>query len=338
MTITFQVERNPSPNLCEAVADTAPTNPFYTPQYVGCKRSQARSLWMLLLREENRLVSGCPAFVKNGLFTRSLEIESLPAIPDPGVFCEGLLGACREAHISEVCVHTAASSSTNIPQTPGETSRRKRCEFVIDLQNVDLWRQLRPSHRWRINRSRKAGVKASKTSGLQAWQCHLEAVRASIDRRRGRGERFAEIKNVQWLEGVMESGQGELYQAELGNEVVSSALVVKAKRGAYYFWAGTSATGMAVGASHLLIHEIANQLQTQAVDILNLGGTDLQNKGLIEFKRGFGAREILLEDVDLYLGSRTRRLLGRAFELLKEDRRDFFKRGVERLVGSPARP
>src|SRR3972149_10672561 len=97
MPIEFHAEANPSAKLCEEVANLAPTNPFYTLEYLESKRAAGIRPLLLLLRENGQLVAGCPAFLHNGLLTRSLEIESLPTIPDGAVFWGNLQQVFRQS-------------------------------------------------------------------------------------------------------------------------------------------------------------------------------------------------------------------------------------------------
>src|SRR3972149_1721166 len=129
MPIEFHAEANPSAKLCEEVAHLAPTNPFYTFEYLESKRASGVRPLLLLLRENGQLGAGCPAFPPSRLLTRSLEIESLPPIPDSAVFWDLLLRFCRASGISGLGVYTAASTSTRIPALPGEIWRRTRSEY-----------------------------------------------------------------------------------------------------------------------------------------------------------------------------------------------------------------
>src|SRR3972149_3053653 len=142
MPIEFHAEANPSAKLCEEVANLAPANPFYTFEYLESKRAAGVRPLLLLLRQNGQLVAGCPAFLHTGLLTRSLEIESLPTIPDSAVFWGHLQRFCRESGISGLGVYTAASTSARIPALPGEIWRRTRSEYVLELQTSDLWKRL----------------------------------------------------------------------------------------------------------------------------------------------------------------------------------------------------
>lgn len=333
MSIEFSAEADPSEQLCREIANLAPANPFYTFEYLEAKRAAGARPLALLLRENGQLVSGCPAFLHIGTFTRSLEIESLPTIPDSPVFWEQLQGFCRESGISGLAVYTAASTIARIPALPGETWRKARCEYVMELQNCDLWNGMRSNFRSKITRSREAGLTVARTTGSRAWQEHTSAVRASVERRKSRGETVTMVEQTNFFEALVRNGRGEIYQAVLNGTALSSAFVARSERAAYYLWAGTASEGMALGASHLLVYEIARKMQEESLDFFNLGGAYLEDEGLRQFKKGFGTTEVSLEAAEFCLGSRVTRKLGRAIDLLRDDPKRFLKRGMGLFAG-----
>ncbi|MEE8529536.1 MAG: hypothetical protein V3S35_02060, partial [Nitrosomonadaceae bacterium] len=56
---------------------------------------------------------------------------------------------------------------------------------------------------------------------------------------------------------LIESGAGEIFQAVLASQVVSSNLILMAEKAGYNHTQGTSPEGMDCGAAHFLIHGIA---------------------------------------------------------------------------------
>jgi hypothetical protein len=331
MALEFLVECDPSDRLCREVADQDPCNPFITVEYVNARRNTGLRPHAVMLRDNGHIVTAGMAYVRKGFLVRSLEIESLPLVVGGDLFWSGLGRFCKETGISQLAVHTAASRRAAIPSLPGEVWRQTRSEFVVELTARDLWKQMRPSHRQRVNRSRKSGVVLRTAEGERAWEDHAVAVTASMERRRTRGEHIALIRQSRFFEALIESGRATLFQAVLEDRALSSALVISADKGAYYFWGGTRSEGMALGASHFLLHEISLRLQADNIEVFNLGGTDLANKGLVEFKRGFGASEIGLQSAGFQFGSRVKRTLGRSIELLRDDPARLFRAVMNRL-------
>src|SRR5437588_5746705 len=259
--------------------------------------------------------------MKSGYLGRSLEITSLPAFPDwegSEVFWGGLLQVCRQHRISDLLAHTYASAAVTIPALPGEIRRRIRCEYVLELQRPDLWDRLYRDHKRNIKEGRKAGLQMRRAVDQHACQEHARLVGMSLERRKSRGESVPEDVQVQSFVTMTQSGAGELFQAVLDGVVLSSILVLMATRGAYDQTSGTSPQGMASGASHFLVYEIASTLREQSKELFYLGGAGELDFGLKRFKAGFGASLVKLEAAEFFLGSPIRRGLRSAAWLLRD--------------------
>jgi RimJ/RimL family protein N-acetyltransferase len=319
MAVEFCAEVDPSNEVCRAVAALAPANPFYTPAYIGARRLMGSRIWILLLHEDSRLISGCPAFARSGYLNCSLEIPSWPSLPNGNVFAEGLLEFCRETRISSLEINSFASASDDLPSLPGQIHREPRFEYVLDLRKSDLWDDLAPKHLQSIKRARKTGLQVRCVADPEARREHARLLAASMERRRHRGESVPDRVLTDTFVALTQSGVGELFQAVLGEKVLSSALVLLAERGAYFHSAGTSPDGIACGASHYLWHEVANIMRARSIEVLNLGGADPDNHGLQRFKTRFGATKVGLQSAEFFLGSMARKKLGTAARLLRND-------------------
>jgi GNAT acetyltransferase-like protein len=321
MSFELRADSDPSQELREEVAGFAPVNPFYASAYLEARRASGYQPWVVTLRRDGKLVAACTAFMKSGYLGRSLEITSLPAFPDwegSEVFWGGLLQVCRQHQISDLLAHTYGSPEVMIPALPGEIRRRLRCEYVLELQRLDLWDRLSPNHERNIKRGRKAGLQMRRVVEQYACQEHARLIGMSLERRKSRGESVPQDIQVQSFVAMVQSGAGELFQAVLDGVVLSSILVLTAARGAYYQSAGTSPQGMARGASHFLVYEIANTLREQRKELFNLGGADELNSGLARFKAGFGATLVKLEEAEFFLGNPVRQRLRSAVRLLRD--------------------
>jgi len=105
-----------------------------------------------------------------------------------------------------------------------------------------------------------------------------------------------------------------------GGKTLSSATVLRSKSSAYYHTAGNHPDGLAVGASHFLLYEIAAELSRESATEFNLGGTHPSNEGLVRFKTRFGARPVDLEAASFYLGGKIRQHLISASRTLRARR------------------
>jgi lipid II:glycine glycyltransferase (peptidoglycan interpeptide bridge formation enzyme) len=138
-----------------------------------------------------------------------------------------------------------------------------------------------------------------------------------MERRISRGEQVSPDAQIGLSVALLEHHAGELFRATLGNQVLSSILVLRAARGAYYHSAGTSREGMAIGASHLLIRTVVEILRDEGIQRFNLGGADANNPGLERFKTGFGGQAVSLEAAQFYLGNRLQKGLAAMVALLR---------------------
>jgi len=234
-----------------------------------------------------------------------MEIPSLPALAENmATFWDGLFRFCRRSGITHLGVNTYASPEASIPVIPTPARRTDRIEYVIELGLSDLWPSVRPSHRQRINRARKAGLQLRSSTSEQDCQIHCEMMGESMKRRERRGEEVSTSTPVEGFLFLLRAGAGVLFQAVLDGRVLSSGLVLLSSRGAYYQTSGTCTDGMDCGASQFLIFETARDLQGRGFGAFNLGGVSGANPGLHEFKAGFGAirRPLAAVEFDLQTG------------------------------------
>jgi len=319
MAIEFCVEANPPQELVAQLVSLAPTNPFYTPKYIAAMQTTGYEPIVFTLRTSTALLSGCTAFLRRGRLNKSLEIVSLPALIDNQDFWDGLIDFCRRTRLSWLDIGTFGSSPTKIPSLPGEIARQKRCEYVLDLTEGNLWEHLSSNHRRNQKRAEAAGVLIRQVSDERSCLQHAESIGLSMRRRRFRGEKVSDEVSYQEFLAFTKSGSGELFQAVLKGKVLSSLMILMSDRGAYYQSAGTSPEGMAVGASPFLVKKVAELLKERSIELFNLGGASEDNSGLVRFKSGFGASAIQLESVRCYLGSNTKKKLSTAYNLLRKN-------------------
>jgi hypothetical protein len=328
MACEFHAEANISESLCREISTLAPSNPFYSLKYAQARRLLGFEPWGLTLRRDGLLISACTAFMRSGRFSRSLDIPSLPMVPDCEAFWNGLKGICKNAGVSHLEIDSFASTAkVAIPVLSNEIGRRTRHEYILELQKDDLWRQLHRNHRQNINRARKLGLEVRRLTAAKACQAHARVIGSSMERRKNRGESVPEAGPIGSFLAFTQSGAGEIFQAVLGERVLSSGLVLMAEKGAYYQSAGTSPKGMASGASHFLVHEIASILRAESMELFNLGGTERLNEGLVRFKTGFGGSTIELEAAEFFVGSKVKRKILVVTQLLGAQSRRFL-RGV----------
>lgn len=304
----FDLDAAPREDVLQRAAETAPYSPFLTPAFADAQRRGGREIALLSLRRDTEMVSCCLAATKRGRLHTMVEIFSLPEGGDRPEFAEGLLHLCRSVTADLLAVDSLGSRVRGVPPLGGRISHRTRREHIWSLAGKDLWSDLSANHRRNVTRARKAGVVVAVAEGEANLERHLALTDASLARRERRGEHVqtGDPQLASWRV-LLETGAASLYQARLGDEVLSSILLLKAREGAYYHSAGTSPEGMRLGASQMLIFEVATRLSVEGLSVFNLGGAEPANEGLHRFKVGFGTSSQELEAATYQVAGVVRR-------------------------------
>jgi hypothetical protein len=317
MTAEFHTTKDFPRDLCNEISALEPCNPFHTLGFADAMQALGAQPRLLYTADQGLLLKGCLGFLRSGRLNRSLEIPSVPGFTSDDIFWTSLVNLCRQERVTQLGVDSFASASAVIPSLPGEVSRQSRIEYILDLGSPDLWSKMSTNHRRNIQKALKAGVVIGRSSAAQACQDHARLQDASMERRIGRGEHVMADAQIRTAAALLEHQVGELFRATLGNQVLSSILVLRAVRGAYYHSAGTSREGMSLGASHLLIKTVVEILRDEGIQRFNLGGADARNPGLERFKTGFGGQAVSLEAARFYFGNRLQKGLAAMVDLLR---------------------
>jgi len=319
MTAEFHASRDFQSEACSELASLDPLNPFRTTAYASAMNSLGKEPWLFYSKENGRVIHGCWGFLETGRLSRTLDIPSAPNLTRLDPFWIHLSDFCRQHRVSHLSIQTFASTKAEIPTMEGEIERRSRVEHYLDLRNPDMWSMLSTNHLRNLRKAKKACVELERSTTSEACQDHVRLQNASMERRSSRGEQVSADAQVRTTVALIEHRAGELFRAKCEGVVLSSILILRSSKGAYYHTAGTSPEGMAVGASHFLIWQIAEALRADGIEQFNLGGADSNNPGLERFKKGFGPREERLETASFYLASPLRRSITAAIRALKND-------------------
>ncbi|MBV9082568.1 MAG: GNAT family N-acetyltransferase [Acidobacteriaceae bacterium] len=322
MAATFFCDPADSADLSQAIEQHGATNPFCTAGYVRAMTELGHEAWMAGLRHNSEIAGLSPAFVKCGRLSRVLEMPSLCAGASEPQFWDGLLGFCERLKISDLLLDTFNSPPVEIPHLKGELDRKQREEYTLDLQKLELAAVLSTNHKRNLKKARGAGVSLLPASDPTACDEHLRLMQASTNRRQDRGETVSMALDPAESSAFLKHGVGELYQAVYEKQPVSSVLILRSVKAAYYHSAGTTPEGMGLGASHFLIHAISEHLKQSGVATFNLGGAE-PGSSLARFKTGFGASVISLASLRCYLGPVWKKKLRSAVVLAR--RQPFFR-------------
>lgn len=310
----FVASPDPPAALMDAAAAAASDNPMMTRAYAGALRAAGERVVLLALEAPDGVRAACYARMRRGRLTRTVQVDAWPSDRAGADFVQGFLAFCARARVDIAELDTFGVAGGRLPGLPGV--RRARCEHRWDLDGGVSLRAFSANHRRAVNRARGAGVTVRVAEDPAALEAHARLARASLDRRARRGERVPVATPDPLWRPLLAQGSARLHQAMAGGEVVSSILVLRAPHAAYYQSAGTSAQGMELGASHLLILETAALLASEGVTLFNLGGAEESSAGLYRFKSGFGTRPIALEAGRFDVTGGARRLVRRAIGTL----------------------
>ena len=347
-----------SRSVIAELSASVPANPFATLGYFESRRQTGWTSWVLVQgNTSGEVTCGCGAFMKRKGLNRKLEIPSLPALPDDTSFWVDLRAFCRRHYVTKLELGTFGSPpGVRIPAVGGcplaaksgfgwarihgsdqcgrrsrHCMHRTRCEWILDL-DLDIDAQIDRRHKAHIKKARRAGVVVKRGWSIEAVSAHRAMIGNSMERRRARGEEVPSVGPSGEFVALLQSGAGELYQAVSSGEVLSSGLVLRSPNAAYFHTRGTSPEGMAIGASHIVVHSIMTQLKAEGMRTFNIGGAD-EGSGLERFKKRFGASPAHTESATCYLGPLWAQDANRAVELLRSDWR-LLLRSLPRRVSS----
>jgi hypothetical protein len=303
-----------------------PENPFCTDEYVKATEMLGHEAWIVGTRYGSKVQNAAVALLRRGRLSATLEFVSLPQEASKQEFWEVVYGECRSLKITDLIAGTFASTPFHLPNLAGESSRTSRTEYLVSTDQGNFERRLSYNHRRNLRKAQMAKLVIRRGSAEGDWlREHGRLMNHSLARRASRGESVpAQGTNLEEHAAYLRAGAGELFQAMQDNEVVSSILVLRSPQGAYYHSAGTSSSGLSVGASHFLIGSICRELASERVPIFNLGGAP-NGSSLARFKAGFGAAEIALSACTCHLGAKWISTIQSAINLARADRQQLWK-------------
>ena len=316
MEATFSARRADERSVSDA-SRIDPHNPFLDAGYLRTQQALGIECWLFGIESAGRLQAAALGLIRHGRIFRSLEIPSTPGVDVESVFWSGLDAFCRDEKVTNLELSTFASPSVSIPPLRGEEARTPRTEYQLALSGRDVFAGLSSHHRARVKKARARGLTMRRAVSGEALDAHVALQSNSMARRRERHEDVPlEIGNAEDA-ALLANGAAELYQAMIGSDAASTLLIMRSSRGAYLKAAGSSPDGMRVGASHFLVLETAVALQSEGVEVFNLGGVRPEEEGLRAYKAGFGGTPVDSESVVAYVGGRLRRRVSAAVEKIQ---------------------
>ncbi len=251
--------------------------------------------WTFLERRGTTEIPIAFGAIKRGSIRAALDVCVLPTIEHTAETWRALAAFVSRFDITDLLVESIGlpSSQVAVPTLAGEVQRYSAVKlYVMRLDAPDWDQNISSNHRRNIRKATKAGVTIVRAESDEALRAHNQLIKASLQRRAHRGEPTNLASSEEEIEMILKSGAAELYQAWLGDEIVSSKMLYTIERRyAYYDTGGTSPAGMSVGASHLLMHTMMRELHGRGIVTLNLDVASKAAGGLARFKKDFGAEE-----------------------------------------------
>lgn len=151
---------------------------------------------------------------------------------------------------------------------------------------------LRDSTRRNINKAKKAGVVVRKSEDLRDlkdFYCMHKNTRKSHG---VPPQPFVFFENI--YKHIISKGKGIVILAEHQNEIVAGALFLSFGDTAIYKYGASCRDTNKIRPNNLIMWEAIRWCSEHGLRSLNLGRTDLNSEGLLQYKRGWGCKESLL--------------------------------------------
>lgn len=278
---------------------------FFDPRWVlSLDKCFQRPQWFVLRFHESIMATGV-AVHEYGPIGGRLVFPTAPVFigPDDTLrteFWNGVKKYAQKRVVASVNILSFDSDPFEIPELFPWRKVVEREEFLWHISDEETHglNSLSTNHRRNIKKGQKFRLELICGQGDQLLGTHLELCGLSAKRRAMRGSAsgsdFSEGARVRRF---LESRHGTLWQAVHEGEVVSSILLLGRGPRRYYHSAGTSSTGMSVGASQWLVWNTAVRLREDGVKCFNLAGVSKGQDGLGKFKSGFGAKPVQLQHI-----------------------------------------
>lgn len=330
----MRIEINPGHDVMEKISRRYPCNPFYTENYVLAHQESRADTILFTVQDGNATAEHCLAFLFHGRFSNSLVVYSLTRISLSKAFWNGIRRFIKKQRIYHVYFGSYASpDGIRIEEFDKKLEKNIRTEYIADLREDDLWKQVSKHHKRQIKKARRAGVVIENSAGnesidnkgthdctLNAELCkmHKMLIDCSMARRKLSNKSYvSEVDNALCIP-FLENRAGTIYRAILDGEVIASSMILISNEAGYYHSSGNSAAATKTGASHLLIYTVMEDLKRHGRKLFNLGGGNNELEGLDRFKNGFGARPLSLESGEISKMPVAVRLISKLAATLKK--------------------
>jgi hypothetical protein len=165
----------------------------------------------------------------------------------------------------------------------------------VDLTKTeeDLFSNLRDSTRRNVKKAYRGGVLVE----ISRFRDSIESFyRLNCMTRQRHGlppQPFSFFTRI--FEHIISQGQGTIVSALYSGKTIASAVFFNFGRKVIYKYGASDLVHQDLRPNNLIMWEAIKWHRERGFELLNLGRTELENKGLLQFKRGWGAEERLLK-------------------------------------------
>jgi len=164
-----------------------------------------------------------------------------------------------------------------------------RYEYALSVKDYQR-SKLSNNHKRNIKKAEKANLTVKDVSAIDNIQRHITIVNDNLLDKGVEGL----SSPITYFESLIQSNAGKLIQIFKEQTLIASTFFFVDKGVAYYHSSGTNDEGKAVGAAYYLVEQSISLFEALGIEMLNLGGCTVSQKGLIRFKQGFRAQPRVL--------------------------------------------
>jgi hypothetical protein len=316
LTVAPEFEATSDTGRAAELSKLVPENPFCTPAFIESWRRLGWEPCLFFVRDGTRAVAGCAGLMKHAPGNATLEVPSLPELPDPESFWRHLLAWCATRGVQNLNVQGYGSPPIRVPaSTNGAVDHR--LEYRLRLgpgMEASWW----PAHRDYVEVARRSGLQTVSRRDRSAVRAHVRLAEETWEVHHGVITPGPHTVTARVAQALIETGAAELHVARGSGEAVASALVLLSPAGACIHSLGIDAAHAKTGAAHLLCAQLATDLCNRGIRQLTLGDAE-ESHALVEtLMAGFATDRVLQPSARFTFGAGWKRKPGTLLRLAAE--------------------
>ncbi len=187
-------------------------------------------------------------------------------------------------------LRTMAQNAPEIPVPAANSTLFKRQWINLEAEEAALWERLTPMAQRGVRKAQRNGVivrPAASKEELRAWfMLHLRLRQA---KHHLLAQPYAFFERL-W-DSFVEPGQGFLLLAVANDNIIGGTLYLLSRDVCYYKFNASDFEGLELRPNNALLWQGMLEARSRSCRVLDLGRCNAKQSGLLDFKRGFGARE-----------------------------------------------